>query len=114
MGLARAIVVPALFERSVKNPPQRSSHDKSVPLFGPPLPTHLLRQHLHLPPSRPHQRCLSLSPPHLLPNSLCSQFFGVIGHAAPSGVAGFNCFVHKPFCFLLRRFNGTSNKLTNR
>ena len=46
MVLARAIVVPALFERSVKNLQQRSSLGKSVPLFGPSLLTHLRQQHL--------------------------------------------------------------------
>ena len=76
----------------------------SVPWFGPPLRTHLLRQSLHLFP-------LKL---HLLPNPLRSQFCGVIGHAVPSGVGGSNCFVHKPFVFLLRRFNWRSNKPANR
>src|SRR6266496_2536359 len=113
-GLARAIVVPALFERSVKNPPPRSSHGKSVLLFGPSLPTHLLRQRLLLPPLKLHRCCLSLSHLHLLPNPLRSQSCGVIGHAVPSGVGGSSCFVRKPSFFLLRCFNGRRNKTANR
>jgi len=112
-GLARAIVVPAFFERSVKNPPPRSSHGKSVLLFGPPLPTHLLRQLLHLSPLKLHRCCLSLSHLHLLPNPLLSQSCGVIGHAAPSGVGGSSCFVRKPSFFLLRCFTCRRKKTAN-
>jgi hypothetical protein len=47
MVLAHVIAVPVLFEISVKKPQQRRSLGKSVPLFGPPHPPHLLRPRLH-------------------------------------------------------------------
>jgi len=112
MALARAIVVLVLFERSAKNPQQRSSHGKSVRCFGLSLPTSLF------PPCllslKPQQHCLSLFPLHLLPNPLRSRSSGVIGHAAPSGVTGSSGFVHKLFFFLLRRFNRRRNRSPHR
>ncbi len=83
-------------------------------MFGQSLPTHLVRQSLHLPPLKLLRRCLSLFHLNFLPNPLLSQSFGVIGHAVPSGVAGSSCFVHKQFFFLRRRFNGRRNKTANR
>src|SRR6266446_5497909 len=75
---------------------------------------HLFRPRLRLPPLKLLRRCLSLFHLNFLPNPLLSQFFGVIGNAVPSGVAGSSCFVHKPSCFLPIRFNGRRNKTANR
>src|SRR6059036_311291 len=112
--LARAIAVPVLCERSARNPRQPSSQGKSVRWLGLSLPTHLFRQRLHLPPLKRLRRCLSLFHLTFLPNPLLSQFFGVIGHAVPSGVGGSSCFVHNPSCFLPIRFNGRRNQRANR
>src|SRR6266516_4152789 len=86
----------------------------SVRWFGLSLPTHLFRQRLHLPPFKLLRRCLSLFHLNFPPNPLLSQSCGVIGHAVPSGVAGSSCFVHKPSCFLLLRFNRRRNTTANR
>ncbi len=105
-ALARAIAVPVLCARSVKKPQRLSSHGKSVRWFGLSLPTHLFRQRL--------RRCLSLFHLNFLPNPPPSQSCGVIGHAVPSGVGGSSCFVHKPSCFPLLRFNRSRNTRANR
>src|SRR5438552_1667579 len=112
MVLVRVIAIPVLFEHSVKNLRQRSSPDKSVLLFGPSLPTHLLRVHIHLPPLKLHRWCLSLL--HLLLNPPRSQSCGVIGPAVPSDGAFFSCFAHKRFFFLLRPFRWRGNQPANR
>jgi hypothetical protein len=66
------------------------------------------------PPLKLHRCCVSLSLLHLLRNPLRSQSCGVIGHAVPSGVAGFSCCAHKPFFFLLRQFRWRRNQPANR
>src|SRR5438128_452779 len=116
-ALARAIAVLVHGARSARNPPRPASHGKSVRWFGLSLPTHLFRQRLplsHLPPWKLLRRCLSLFHLNFPPNPLLSQSCGVIGHAVPSGVAGSSCFVHKPSCSLLLRFNRRRNKTANR
>jgi len=113
-ALARAIAVLVHGARSASNPPRPASHGKSVRWFGLSLPTHLFRQRLHLPPLKLLRRCLSLFHLNFPPNPLLSQSCGVIGHAVPSGVGGSSCFVHKPSCFLLLRFNRRRNTTANR
>src|SRR5689334_11461775 len=77
MGLGLSIAVLVLFERSVKKPPRRRSHGKSVPCSG---------------LSKPLQEFLL----HPLPCSLLTQSFGEIGRAVNYAVDGWVCFGHKP------------------